>query len=75
MSVEIQSISTKVNMVEDSEEMDTVKHYLKQAVKAKLLNKKDEYALAVRAKQGDDEAKNKLHGHLFPQQGCPHCHQ
>ncbi|MFQ6962151.1 sigma-70 factor domain-containing protein [Clostridium sp. D5] len=55
--------------------MDTVKHYLKQAGKAKLLNKKDEYALAVRAKQGDDEAKNKLHGHLFPQQGCPHCHQ
>lgn len=60
MSVEIQSIVTKVNMVEDSEEMDTVKHYLKQAGKAKLLNKKEEYALAMRAKQGDDEAKNRL---------------
>lgn len=60
MSVEIQSIAAKVNMVEDSSEMDAVKHYLKQAGKAKLLNKKDEYALAVRARQGDDEAKNKL---------------
>lgn len=60
MSVEIQSISAKINLREDSEEMDTVKHYLKQAGKEKLLNEKEEYKLAVRAKQGDDEAKNKL---------------
>lgn len=60
MSVEIQSIYTKVNMAKDSEEMDMVKHYLKQAGKARLLNKREEYALAVRAKQGDNEAKNKL---------------
>lgn len=60
MSVEIQSISAKINLREDSEEMDSVKRYLKQAGKEKLLNEKEEYTLAVRAKQGDDEAKNKL---------------
>ena len=40
--------------------METMKHYLRQAGEAELLTKAEEQELAVRAKNGCDDAKNRL---------------
>lgn len=60
MSVKTQNISTKMNTSTYVDETDSVKHYLMQAGKADLLNQSEEYELAVRAKEGDKDAKNEL---------------
>ena len=60
MSVETRNAQMKSNKSAEPDQMDSVKHYLMQAGKTKLLTKAEEYELAVSAKHGSSDAANKL---------------